>query len=279
MCPRLDKEIVARGLAPSRTRAAQLISAGEVSVDDDRDVKASMTVTSATPISVAPQAQWVSRAAHKLLGALETFPSIRPAGARCLDAGASTGGFTQVLLAQGASHVTAADVGHDQLATQLREHPQVTNCEGINLRYAQPGDLGAPFGLIVADLSFISLRLVLSPLARLAAADADLLIMVKPQFEIGRDRLSRTGVVTDPDQRRQSVESVIASAAAAGLSTGGVARSSLAGQDGNAEFFLHLWKRTAAVSPGDDRLLEAELDSADLDAVDFSDRQSPKEVR
>lgn len=276
---RLDKEMVARGLAPSRTRAAQLISDAAVSVDGGRDVKASTTVTSAAQITVAQQTHWVSRAAHKLLGALQTFPSVEPAGARCLDAGASTGGFSHVLLEHGAAHVTAADVGHDQLAAQLREHHRVTNYEGINLRYVQPGDLGEAFELIVADLSFISLRLVLGPLARLAAEDADLLIMVKPQFEVGRARLPRTGVVTDPTQRRDAVEGVIAAAAEAGLRAVGVARSPLAGQDGNAEFFLHLWKKSASASALDDRLSGAGPNSVDLDAVDFSDPQSQKEVR
>lgn len=279
MSPRLDREMVARGLAPSRTRAAQLISAGEVSVDGRTGLKPSSAVTPASQIAVAQPQQWVSRAAHKLLGALRAFPTVSPAGARCLDAGASTGGFTQVLLAHGASHVTAADVGHDQLAQELRQDHRVVNCEGINLRYAQPGDLGGPFDLIVADLSFISLRLVLSPLAGLAQAGADLLIMVKPQFEIGRERLPRTGVVTDPSQRREAVEAVIKAAAEAGLSTAGIARSTLAGQDGNAEFFLHLWKSAASASAADDRLSAAELDSAELDAVDFRDPQSPKEVR
>jgi len=279
MSPRLDKEMVSRGLATSRTRAAQRISAGEVRVDGRGGVKASTAVTSAAHITVSEHDDWVSRAAHKLLGALEMFPRVKPAGLHCLDAGASTGGVTQVLLAHGAKHVTAADVGHDQLAPQLREHPRVTTYEGTNLRYVKPGDLGDPFGLIVTDLSFISLRLVLNPLAGLAAEGAVLLVMVKPQFEVGRSLLPRTGVVTDPAQRRAAVEAVIGAAAEAGLSTVGIGRSPLAGQDGNAEFFLCLWKPTAGVSAVDDRLFGADLDSADLDTVNFSDRQSPKEVR
>lgn len=276
---RLDKELVARGLASSRTRAAQLIGDAAVSVDGRGDVKPSTPVTSAAHINVTEQTHWVSRAAHKLLGALQTFPNVDAAGTRCLDAGASTGGFTQVLLEQGAAHVTAADVGHGQLAAQLREHRRVTNSEGINLRYVQPGDLGDAFELIVADLSFISLRLVLDPLARLAAQDADLLIMVKPQFEVGRALLPRTGVVTDPMQRRVAVEGVITAAADAGLIAVGIARSPLAGQDGNAEFFLHLWKGPAGASALDDRLSGAGPVPVDLDAVDFSDSQSQKEVR
>lgn len=271
MAARLDKELVARGLAPSRTRAAQLISTGKVTVNGAAALKPSSTVEPGSEITVAEHQQWVSRAAHKLIGALESFPDVEPAGTRCLDAGASTGGFTQVLLERGAAHVVAADVGHDQLAPQLREHPAVTNCEGINLRYVQPGDLGDPFELIVADLSFISLKLVLGPLSRLAAPHAELLIMVKPQFEIGRDRLPRTGVVSSPTQRREAVAGVMAAAASAGLRVAGLARSPLAGQDGNAEFFLHLRPQSPVSSPADDRVGEAEEHVADLDAVDFTD--------
>lgn len=271
MAPRLDKELVSRALAPSRTRAAQLISTGQVTLNGAVTLKPSTTVDAEARITVAAQHHWVSRAAHKLIGALEAFPEVQPTGLRCLDAGASTGGFTQVLLHHGASHVVAADVGHDQLAHQLREHPQVTNREGINLRHVQPGDLGGPFDLIVADLSFISLKLVLEPLARLAAPHADLLIMVKPQFEIGRDRLPRTGVVSSPAQRREAVAGVIASSTRAGLRVVGLTRSPLAGQDGNAEFFLHLHVQSHPSSPADDRVGEAEEHGIELDAVDFTD--------
>lgn len=278
MAARLDKELVSRGLAPSRTRAAQLISTGKVTVNGAAVLKPSTTVEPRAEISVEEPQHWVSRAAHKLIGALESFPGVKPAGQRCLDAGASTGGFTQVLLEQGAAHVVAADVGHDQLALQLREHPQVTSCEGINLRYVQPGDLGDPFSLIVADLSFISLKLVLAPLARLAAQQADLLIMVKPQFEIGRERLPRTGVVSSPTQRREAVAGVMEAAARAGLRVQGLTRSPLAGQDGNAEFFLHLRPQSPASSPADDRVGEAEELVAELDAVDFTDSLGTTQV-
>lgn len=273
MGTRLDKELVSRGLAPSRTRAAQLISAGEVTVNGAAVTKPSAAVAPGADVVVAAARQWVSRAAHKLIGALEAFPQAAPAGRRCLDAGASTGGFTQVLLAHGASHVVAADVGHDQLAGVLRQHPQVTNYEGINLRYAQPGDLGGPFELIVADLSFISLKLVLQPLAHLAADSADLLVMVKPQFEIGRDRLPRTGVVGSPSQRREAVEGVLAASRAAGLRALGLVRAPLAGQDGNAEFFLHLKPRSSAASAAGDRVGEADEHVVELDSVNFTDTQ------
>lgn len=257
---RLDKILVARGLAPSRSRAGQLISGGSVTIDGVVVKKSSTTVRAEQQVAVTGEDPWVSRAAHKLLGALETFSDIDPRGTRCFDAGASTGGFTQVLLHYGADHVVAADVGHDQLAPSLREHPQVTNIEGINLRYAEAGDLGAPFDLIVADLSFISLQLVIGPLAQQLTERGQMLLMVKPQFEVGRQRLPRTGVVTDPGLRREAVTGVLEAAAEHQLAARAVARSPLAGQDGNAEFFLWL----QPVSGVNDR-----LETADLENVDF----------
>lgn len=264
---RLDKALVAASLVTSRTRAHQLIEAGNVTLDGVVVRKAATKVRSDQQLEVTEDDPWVSRAAHKLLGALEAFDTIDPQGQRCLDAGASTGGFTQVLLSRGADHVVAADVGHGQLAPQLLEHPHVTNAEGINLRYVSAGDLGPPFGVIVADLSFISLRLVVPALAAQAAYGADLVLMVKPQFEIGRERLSRTGVVTSPQLRRESLEGVVEAAAQAGLELKGAVRSPLPGQDGNAEFFL--WAQsttTPADSDADDR-----LGQADLDRIDFGD--------
>ncbi|GAA4928268.1 TlyA family RNA methyltransferase [Nesterenkonia rhizosphaerae] len=264
---RLDKALVELGLASSRTRAGALISQGHVKVDGVVVTKASATVSDTQQLTVTHQDPWVSRAAHKLLGALEAFPDVRVEGRRCLDAGASTGGFTQVLLTREAADVVAADVGHDQLAAVLRQDARVRNIEGFNLRYAEPGDLGEPFQLIVADLSFISLKLIVGPLARLAAPGADLVLMVKPQFEIGKDRLGRTGVVSSPQLRQEAVSGVVVAAEEAGLSLQGAARSSLAGQDGNAEFFLHLRKPAAggaveystAVTGTDDRLSEIDF--------------------
>ncbi|GAB3845643.1 TlyA family RNA methyltransferase [Nesterenkonia populi] len=263
--PRLDKEMVARGLAPSRTRAGQLIAEGAVRLNGRRAAKPSAAADAGATIELAETDRWVSRAAHKLLGALEAFPEAAPARRRCLDAGASTGGFTQVMLSRGAEHVVAVDVGHDQLAPALREDPRITNVEGTNLRYVRPGQLGDRFGLIVADLSFISLRLVLPALAQQAASGADLLLMVKPQFEVGRERIGRTGVVTSPQQRRDAVEGVVTAALEEGLQLAGAAPSPLPGQDGNREFFLHLRSPSAAdaqelVSPADR-----------LGAIDYAD--------
>ena len=264
---RLDRALVAAGMVSSRTRAHQLVEAGQVTVDGVVVRKPSSKVRAEQHLALTQEEPWVSRAAHKLLGALEAFSGISPAGARCLDAGASTGGFTQVLLSRGAAHVVAADVGPGQLAGLLTGDPRVTNAEGVNLRYVTPGELGQLFTLIVADLSFISLRLVVPALAGQANPGADLVLMVKPQFEIGRERLGRTGVVTSPQLRREAVEGVLESLEQAGLIPRAAVRSPLAGQDGNIEFFL--W----AQSPG------AELESAaddrlgrdDLDGIDFGE--------
>lgn len=260
MAERLDKALVAAGLVPSRSRAHQLIDNGQVTVGGVVVRKPATRVQPGQKLAITEQDRWVSRAAHKLLGALQAFEQIDPAGRRCLDAGASTGGFTQVLLSKGADHVVAADVGRDQLAEQVRADPRVTAVEGLNLRYVQPEELGEPFGLIAADLSFISLRLVVEALAGQAAPGADLLLMVKPQFEIGRQRLARTGVVTSSAQRREAVEGVIAAAEHAGLVFRGAARSQLPGQDGNAEFFLWLQSEPAADNFGtEDRLGSVEF--------------------
>ncbi|MGJ9426399.1 TlyA family RNA methyltransferase [Nesterenkonia halotolerans] len=264
---RLDKVLVARGLAPSRTRAGQLIQQGQVSIDGVHAQKASALVSDTQRLEVHTQDTWVSRAAHKLSGALAASPQVTVAGRRCLDAGASTGGFTQVLLAAGAAHVVAVDVGHGQMHPDISADPRVENHEGLNLRHMHRGDLGEPFDLIVADLSFISLRLVLPALAAQALPGGDLLLMVKPQFEIGRDRLGRTGVVSSPNLRREAVEGVIEAAAAHGLSLRDVHRSTLEGQDGNAEFFLQLRREdTAPCTPAEaaerinDRLGKVEFD-------------------
>ncbi|WP_120004960.1 TlyA family RNA methyltransferase [Nesterenkonia muleiensis] len=269
---RLDKTLVNRGLVHSRTRAHQLINAGKVTVDGVVATKVSAKIRAGQRLALTQQDPWVSRAAYKLMGALDAFREIDPSGMRCLDAGASTGGFTQVLLSRGANHVVAADVGHGQLADQLRQDPRVSNVEGANLRYVAPGDLGERFGLIVADLSFISLRLVVDSLAQQAAPGADLVLMIKPQFEIGRQRLGRSGVVTSPELRREALEGAVVAAGQAGLNVRGVARSPLPGQDGNAEFFL--WARSPSAGEdaySDDRLETVDLDRIGLEAVEFGD--------
>jgi 23S rRNA (cytidine1920-2'-O)/16S rRNA (cytidine1409-2'-O)-methyltransferase len=217
------------------------VAAGRVLVDGKPATKASGKVAAGAVLEVivGDEDRWVGRAALKLLGALETLP-VPVAGKLALDAGASTGGFTQVLLEAGAQRVIAADVGHDQLHPSLAQDPRVENREGTNLRYLTPDDIPGGVDLIVGDLSFISLRLLVGPLAGVLREDGHALLMVKPQFEVGRERLARTGVVTDPSARRVAVESVVAAAEQAGLVALGLGRSPLSGQDGNAEFFVHL---------------------------------------
>ncbi|NUP74135.1 MAG: TlyA family RNA methyltransferase [Sinomonas sp.] len=242
--PRLDLELVNRGLARSRTHAAKLIADGHVSIRGQVATKASQPVVPADPIDVeaSEHDRYASRAGHKLAGALERFPSVDPRGIRCLDAGASTGGFTDVLLERGAERVVAVDVGHGQLVERLRVDPRVDVHEGLNVRELDPGIIGGPARLTVADLSFISLTLAVGPLADCTSAGGDLLLMVKPQFEVGRERLAKTGVVISPAERRRAVAGVARAALEAGLCLRGLAESPLPGQDGNVEYFLWLTK-------------------------------------
>ena len=249
---RADVALAARGLARSRTEGAALIRAGQVLLDGRPVRRPSDRVAADATLRLRdPGPRYVSRAAHKLVSALEAFPDVAVAGRRALDAGASTGGFTQVLLERGAERVAAVDVGHDQLAPPVRADPRVLVREGLNVRDLTAEDIDGPVDLVVSDLSFISLRLVLAPLAGVCRPGAELLLMVKPQFEVGRRALPRSGVVTDPDARRHAVVGVAAAALGAGLAPRGLARSGLAGQDGNAEFFLRLRRpdATAADDP------------------------------
>ncbi|WP_320537977.1 TlyA family RNA methyltransferase [Pseudarthrobacter sp. IC2-21] len=248
---RLDQALVARGLARSRTHAAALIAEGKVSSAGLVLSKASLQVPEDRDLAVehTDEDNYVSRAGHKLAGALDAFPEVIVDGKRCLDAGASTGGFTEVLLRRGAAHVVAVDVGHGQLVPQLREDPRVAVHEGMNVRYMTPADIGGEAELTVADLSFISLTLVTHPLAVCTRPGGDLVLMVKPQFEIGKDRLGRTGVVTSERERRMAVEKVANAALDAGLDLCGLAASPLPGQDGNVEYFLWIKRRMARDLP------------------------------
>ncbi|MEH0108926.1 TlyA family RNA methyltransferase [Tersicoccus sp. MR15.9] len=242
---RLDVELVARGLARSRTHAATLVREGRVTVNGAPAAKVALATAPEDDVAVnAAAEEYVSRAGHKLAGALRAFPDVAVAGRRCLDAGASTGGFTDVLLRAGAREVAAVDVGHDQLVPQLRADPRVRVVEGLNIRHLTAEDIGGPVELTVADLSFISLRLVVEPLAAVTAPGGDLLLMVKPQFEVGRSRLGKGGVVVADADRRAAVDGVSAAARDAGLTVRGEATSPLPGQDGNVEFFLWLGART-----------------------------------
>jgi 23S rRNA (cytidine1920-2'-O)/16S rRNA (cytidine1409-2'-O)-methyltransferase len=201
---RLDAELVRRGLVRSRAQARELVARGAVLVDGATSTKPSTPVSPASTIALAEEPdRWVGRAAYKLLEALRLFEAagLTVSGKRCLDVGASTGGFTQVLLEAGAAHVTALDVGHDQLVREVAENDRVDERSGVNIRDVRPGDLGDDFDVVVADLSFISLRLVLDVVVSVMTPNADAVLLVKPQFEVGRDRLARTGVVTSPHEQ------------------------------------------------------------------------------
>lgn len=238
---RLDRALAERALARSRSHAQELIAAGAVTVNGRAATKPSLDVDRDADIAVVGDAaKYVSRAAHKLVGAIERCApaGLTIAGRRALDAGASTGGFTQVLLEWGAGHVRAVDVGHDQLAAMVREDPRVTAVEGLNVRYLTGEDEGAGVDLVVSDLSFISLPIVIPALVAYAADDADFLLMVKPQFELGRRALTGRGVVADPHDRARAVTGVAAAMEASGLVIHEVARSALPGPEGNVEFFI-----------------------------------------
>ena len=237
---RLDQELVNRGLARSRTVAATLIKAGRVTVAGLPATKSAHAVESSTAVELLPgtEEDFVSRAGHKLAGALAYFPQVTVAGKRCLDAGASTGGFTDVLLRKGAAQVVAVDVGHGQLVDSLRYDQRVDVHEGLNIRYMRAKDIGGMADLTVCDLSFISLTLVMTPLALATKIGGELLLMVKPQFEVGKDRLARTGVVSSENERRRAVALVAHAAVANGLVLQDIGTSALPGQDGNVEYFL-----------------------------------------
>ncbi|MFI6390552.1 TlyA family RNA methyltransferase [Nonomuraea sp. NPDC050547] len=242
---RLDSELVRRGLARSREQAAQLIEAGRVSVGGQVAGKAATQVGTAAAIVVADSPDgpdYVSRGAHKLLGALEAFKALSVEGRRCLDAGASTGGFTDVLLRHGAAHVLAVDVGYGQLAWSLRTDERVTVMERVNVRDLTQEMVGEAPTLIVGDLSFISLRLVLPALAAVAAPAADFVMLVKPQFEVGKERVGAGGVVREPALRAQAVRDAAAKAQDIGLAVRGVTASPLPGPSGNVEYLLWLGK-------------------------------------
>ncbi|GEL48846.1 TlyA family rRNA (cytidine-2'-O)-methyltransferase [Cellulomonas hominis] len=253
MATRVDAALVRDGLARSRRHAAELIAAGRVSVDGHPVLRPASPLADGQHARVEPPEQpeddWASRGAHKLLGALEAFPGVAVADRVCLDAGASTGGFTDVLLRRGARRVVAVDVGHGQLVDRLRADPRVDLREGVNVRYLAAGDVDPAPQLVVGDLSFISLAIVLPALVAVAAPDADLVLMVKPQFEVGRERLGSGGVVRSPEQRAEAVLAVAGAAADQGLGVRGVARSPLPGPSGNVEFFLWLRRGTAGALP------------------------------
>lgn len=246
MTARLDAALAVRGLVRSRTQAAALIADGRVSVDGLVVTKASARVEEASDLAVSCADSYVSRAAHKLIAALDGF-GIDAAGRLALDMGASTGGFTQVLLERGARRIVAVDVGHDQLSAAVRADQRVRAVEGFNVRYmtgdslAEASGVAEPPTLITGDLSFISLHYVLPAVVEVLApgADIDVVLLVKPQFEVGRHGI-RDGIVIEPGRRAAAVADVIAKAAELGLAACGVLPSPVSGTHGNKEVLLHL---------------------------------------
>ena len=249
---RLDAELVRRGLARSREHASELIAARRVKVSGALASKAATGVTTDVAIVVADdpdRPDYVSRGGHKLAGALDAFEpaGLVVRGRRCLDAGASTGGFTDVLLRRGAGQVVAVDVGYGQLAWKLRQDERVAVHDRMNVRELTAGAIGGPVDVVVGDLSFISLELVLDALIGVTAPDGDLALMVKPQFEVGKERVGKGGVVRDPELRAEAVAAVAAAAERRGWGARMVTTSPLPGPSGNVEFFLWLRQGPAAI--------------------------------
>jgi 23S rRNA (cytidine1920-2'-O)/16S rRNA (cytidine1409-2'-O)-methyltransferase len=247
---RLDLELVRRGLTDSRARAQEAIEAGLVLVSGARADRAGRLVSPDEPVHLeAPPARYVSRGGDKLNAALDRFAVDVP-GRRALDAGASTGGFTDCLLQRGAASVLAVDVGTGQLAWSLRNDPRVTVRERCNARHLTLADVGEPVDLVVADLSFISLRLVAPALAGVACDGADAVLLIKPQFEAGRAQVRRGGLVTDPAVHRTVLEDVTAAlASSAGMTAVAVMPSPLRGASGNLEFLGHFRVRSTDATP------------------------------
>lgn len=240
---RLDTELVARGLVDTRSKAQRLIRAGAVTVDGATAAKPSEAVPAGAAIAVDKGDDYVSRGAYKLIGALDAFgpqglPS--PAGRMCLDIGASTGGFTDVLLRRGAERVIALDVGHGQLDPRIAGDPRVTEMSGTNIRDVTPADLPYAPDYIVSDVSFISLTYLMDPIAALGAPGAQIVLLVKPQFEVGRAGLGKGGIVESDALRLKALDTVVASARGHGLTVHAHADSPIAGTHGNREYLLWL---------------------------------------
>lgn len=264
---RLDAELVRRGLARSREHASELIAAGRVSVNKTVAAKPATAVSTDADLVVRedPDApDYASRGGHKLAGALAAFAEggLSVDGRRCLDAGASTGGFTDVLLRSGAREVVAVDVGYGQLVWALQNDPRVRVHDRTNIREIDLELIGGPVDVVVGDLSFISLELVLGALLAVTAADGDLALMVKPQFEVGKDRLGKGGVVRDLGHRADAVTGIADAAERRGWGARAVTTSPLPGPSGNVEFFL--WLRAGPATIGRQEIEAEVARSADL---------------
>lgn len=264
---RLDAVLVRRGLVRSRTQAAQLITSGKVTVTGQIARKAAMSVAMDADLAVDVGDDWASRGAYKLIGALDAFV-IDVAERRIVDLGASTGGFVDVVMRRGAARVAAIDVGHGQLAPHLASDRRVLVCDGVNARDLSAGDidritteLGGFAHLVLADLSFISLRHVLPVMAAFADDGADLLPMVKPQFEVGKGRLGSGGVVRQPQLRAEAMTVVAESAATLDWGVADIAPSPLPGPSGNIEYFLRLRRDVPVDQNRTEMLIRAAIES------------------
>ena len=246
---RLDTELVRRGLVASRDRAREAVASGQVTVNGAVAQKAARLVLPGDALElVGPPARYVSRGGEKLEGALAAF-GLDVAGLRCCDVGSSTGGFTDCLLQRGAAEVVAIDVGRAQMHERLAEDHRVTLYERTDIRDVDPTAIGAPFDLVTADVSFISLTSILDCLVRLVSSGAPVVVLVKPQFEVGRQEASRgRGVIRDPELWRAALDRVLEAATTACLAPQAAIPSPLKGAQGNTEFFLHLERGGAASS-------------------------------
>jgi 23S rRNA (cytidine1920-2'-O)/16S rRNA (cytidine1409-2'-O)-methyltransferase len=235
---RIDLLLTERGLAPSREKAQALLLAGSVRVNGQRVDKPGAQVAVDALIEVAEPLPYVSRGGFKLAAALDQF-QVNPSGRTCLDAGASTGGFTDCLLQRGAARVHCVDVGHGQIDWKLRTDPRVVLHEGVNARRLNLAELGEPVSLAVCDLSFISVTLVLPVLPALLQGPSEIIVLVKPQFEVGRDQVGKGGIVRDPALHEAACAKVRAAAAAHGFEALNLMPSPILGAEGNREFLLY----------------------------------------
>ncbi|MDL1898184.1 TlyA family RNA methyltransferase [Anaerolineae bacterium CFX7] len=244
MKKRLDVLMVERGLAESRERAQELIRAGAVTIHGRVMDKASAQVNGAAEIVIRERLPYVSRGGYKLAGALDAF-AVNPQGMLCADIGASTGGFTDVLLQRGAAKVYAMDVGYGQLAWKLRQDARVVALDRVNARYAEP--LPEPLDLVVIDVSFISLELILPTAKSFLKPNGQIIALIKPQFEAGRAQVGRGGIVRDPQVHAQTIEKITRAAERIGLQRRGLIQSPIQGTEGNVEFLIHLENRAASL--------------------------------
>jgi 23S rRNA (cytidine1920-2'-O)/16S rRNA (cytidine1409-2'-O)-methyltransferase len=247
---RLDVWLAGHGLAASREKAQALVMAGRVTVDGRRAEKPGTRVREGASVAVEAGPAHVGRGALKLAGALDAL-GVDPAGRVAIDVGASTGGFTETLLERGAARVHAVDVGRGQLHERLRRDPRVVVHERTNARFLSPDLVGEPCALAVMDVSFISVRKVLPALASVLAPGAEIVVLVKPQFEVGRAQVGRGGIVTDPALHLEALRGVAAEAGRLGCPARAACPSPVAGAEGNREFFLHLVPGGATLPPGE----------------------------